>query len=129
MKAPKLQKLQLKAENGVKMPALTVFSEAIKFLKHHFENVLEKSMLSQVDSDTESKTNGSTNSKSNKLQNITTPKVTEDRESSWSSDILWVLTVPAIWSDQAKQFMREAAIQVKFMYLLLFQVLFEMCLS
>jgi hypothetical protein len=31
---------------------------------------------------------------------------------SWSGDILWVLTVPAIWSDEAKQFMREAAIQV-----------------
>ena len=26
-------------------------------------------------------------------------------------DILWVLTVPAIWSDSAKQFMREAAIK------------------
>lgn len=25
------------------------------------------------------------------------------------SDIHWVLTVPAIWSDAAKQFMREAA--------------------
>lgn len=27
-------------------------------------------------------------------------------------DILWVLTVPAIWSDAAKQFTREAAEQV-----------------
>lgn len=27
-------------------------------------------------------------------------------------DVLWVLTVPAIWSDAAKQFMREAAIKV-----------------
>lgn len=27
-------------------------------------------------------------------------------------DIHWVLTVPAIWSDQAKQFMRQAANQV-----------------
>ncbi|XP_069110217.1 heat shock 70 kDa protein 12B-like, partial [Argopecten irradians] len=27
-----------------------------------------------------------------------------------SSDILWVLTVPAIWSDASKQFMREAAV-------------------
>ena len=27
-------------------------------------------------------------------------------------DIHWVLTVPAIWSDAAKQFMREAAIEV-----------------
>ena len=25
------------------------------------------------------------------------------------SDVHWVLTVPAIWSDAAKQFMREAA--------------------
>lgn len=35
-----------------------------------------------------------------------------NNESSWSDDILWVLTVPAIWTDQAKQFMRDAAIQV-----------------
>ena len=27
-------------------------------------------------------------------------------------DICWVLTVPAIWSDGAKQFMREAAEKV-----------------
>ncbi|XP_069131206.1 heat shock 70 kDa protein 12B-like [Argopecten irradians] len=27
-----------------------------------------------------------------------------------ASDILWVLTVPAIWSDASKQFMREAAV-------------------
>jgi hypothetical protein len=27
-------------------------------------------------------------------------------------DIRWVLTVPAIWSDAAKQFMHEAAIKV-----------------
>ena len=26
-------------------------------------------------------------------------------------DVHWVLTVPAIWSDAAKQFMREAATQ------------------
>ena len=30
------------------------------------------------------------------------------------SDVDWVLTVPAIWSDAAKQFMREAAEQVRF---------------
>lgn len=28
------------------------------------------------------------------------------------SDIMWVLTVPAIWTDSAKQFMREAAEKV-----------------
>ena len=30
-----------------------------------------------------------------------------------SSDIHWVLTVPAIWNDAVKQFMREAATEVK----------------
>ena len=30
--------------------------------------------------------------------------------------IRWVLTVPAIWSDSAKQFMREAAEKVRFFY-------------
>ena len=29
-----------------------------------------------------------------------------------SSNIRWVLTVPAIWNDKAKQFMREAAYMV-----------------
>jgi hypothetical protein len=30
-----------------------------------------------------------------------------------TSDVKFVLTVPAIWTDAAKQFMREAAIEVK----------------
>lgn len=30
------------------------------------------------------------------------------------SDIMWVLTVPAIWTDSSKQFMREAAEKVDF---------------
>lgn len=28
-------------------------------------------------------------------------------------DIKWILTVPAIWSDPAKAFMRKAAVEVK----------------
>lgn len=46
--------------------------------------------------------------------------VAESSESPWSDDILWVLTVPAIWSDQAKQFMREAAIQVCITFFVVF---------
>jgi len=30
-----------------------------------------------------------------------------------AEDIQWVLTVPAIWTPRAKQFMREAAYEVK----------------
>ena len=34
-------------------------------------------------------------------------------ESFSCSDVQWVLTVPAIWKPEAKQFMREAAYQVR----------------
>lgn len=39
------------------------------------------------------------------LENRTTAKITMD-------DITFVLTVPVIWNDTAKMFMREAAVQV-----------------
>jgi hypothetical protein len=35
-------------------------------------------------------------------------------------DIYWVLTVPAIWKDVAKQFMREAAENVSFYLMCIF---------
>ena len=31
-----------------------------------------------------------------------------------AGEVRWVITVPAIWRQQAKQFMREAAYQVQF---------------
>lgn len=37
------------------------------------------------------------------------------------SDIMWVLTVPAIWTDSSKQFMREAAEKVD--YFIFFTIL------
>ena len=43
-------------------------------------------------------------------------------------DIQWVLTVPAIWTPGAKQFMREAAYEVIFGYCTLFVWTFEKCL-
>ena len=36
-------------------------------------------------------------------------------------NIKWVLTVPAIWSDPAKQFMAEAAVMVKWNYVTITQ--------
>ncbi|XP_060608500.1 heat shock 70 kDa protein 12A-like [Ruditapes philippinarum] len=59
---------------GRKMKAIDVFGAAIKYLKDH--------LLDQV------------NRRLTGVQN---------------NDIHWVLTVPAIWTDSAKQFMREAA--------------------
>ena len=64
-------------ENKKDMPALQVFSSAIKYLKDHLSKEVDK-------------------------------KMTRFEE----NDIFWVLTVPAIWTDAAKKFMREAAQKV-----------------
>ena len=41
-----------------------------------------------------------------------TDELSKQRISLKDSDITWVLTVPAIWDDKAKGFMREAAEKV-----------------
>jgi hypothetical protein len=69
--------MELEDETGKGVPALTVFSLSIKFLKDHLLETLGK-------------------------------QATGVR----ADDIQWVLTVPAIWSDAAKIFMREAALRV-----------------
>lgn len=115
MTKQKLKKLKLSAENGKKLPALKVFSEAIKYLKNHFEALLLKTTIR--DDCKESPLNSDTSREQRDISVSTSKQEThsersDPNSSSWSDDILWVLTVPAIWSDQAKQFMREAAIQV-----------------
>ncbi|KAL5012577.1 hypothetical protein ScPMuIL_011128 [Solemya velum] len=68
--------IELEDETGKFLPAMTVFSLAIEFLKNDL------------------------------VQNCK-DKLTDIYE----RDIQWVLTTPAIWTDVAKQFMREAAIK------------------
>lgn len=42
----------------------------------------------------------------------------QDSKSMLQEDMIqWVLTVPAIWGEKAKQFMRNAAAKVRFYYL------------
>lgn len=60
-------------DNKKELPALKIFSMAIRYLKDNLLTTLNKSVEILAD------------------------------------DIQWVLTVPAIWNDPAKQFMREAA--------------------
>jgi molecular chaperone DnaK (HSP70) len=68
----------VKTVDGKKeLPALTICSMAIKFLKDHLTTTLD---------------NRNTGVRPDEVQ--------------------WVLTVPAIWNDPAKQFMREAAERV-----------------
>ncbi|XP_069131229.1 heat shock 70 kDa protein 12B-like [Argopecten irradians] len=65
----------IKDDQGQSMPAIKVFTAAIKYLKDHLIQ---------------------------RCRNQTTPDIQ-------SSDILWILTIPAIWSDESKQFMQKAA--------------------
>lgn len=60
--------------NGKKMSAMTIFSMAIRYLREHLMEAINRQM-DGIDEEV----------------------------------IRWVLTVPAIWDDSAKQFMREAA--------------------
>jgi len=64
--------------NGKRMPALTIFSMAINYMRGHLMTALKN-------------------------------QVTDIRQ----SDVMFVITVPAIWSDASKQFMREAAVAVR----------------
>ncbi|KAK3100172.1 hypothetical protein FSP39_015747 [Pinctada imbricata] len=67
--------MMIKDENDYEMPALTIFTMAIKYLKEHLLKII-KDRVDVLDA---------------------------------NKDIRWVLTVPAIWEEGAKQFMREAA--------------------
>ncbi|KAJ7397250.1 heat shock 70 kDa protein 12A-like protein [Pitangus sulphuratus] len=68
--------MELKATNGKMLPALTVFSESLRYLKQHALNTVKEASFQTI----------------------------YDEE-----EITWVITVPAIWSSAAKQFMRLAA--------------------
>ncbi|XP_058661614.1 heat shock 70 kDa protein 12A-like [Ammospiza nelsoni] len=68
--------MKLKATNGKFLPALTVFSESLRFMKEHALNTIKEASSQTV----------------------------YDQE-----EFTWVITVPAIWSAAAKQFMRLAA--------------------
>ncbi|XP_068258044.1 heat shock 70 kDa protein 12B-like isoform X2 [Nyctibius grandis] len=68
--------MELKASNGKTLPALTVFSESLRYLKEHALNTIQEASFQTVC----------------------------DQE-----EITWVITVPAIWSPAARQFMRLAA--------------------
>lgn len=72
--------MELKASNGKLLPALTVFSQSLRYLKEYALNTIQEASFQTV----------------------------YDQE-----EITWVLTVPAIWSAAAKQFMRLAAKEVK----------------
>ncbi|XP_060603676.1 heat shock 70 kDa protein 12B-like [Ruditapes philippinarum] len=66
---------KVKDINGKAMPAMEIFSMAIRFLRNHLLTAINKQTVGLNE-----------------------------------KDIQYVVTVPAIWNDNAKQFMREAAI-------------------
>ena len=70
----------IRAANGVKLNARTVFARSIRFLKDEAIKVIRQ-------------------------------RTGDDNYNT--DDIQWVLTVPAIWTPKAKQFMRESAYEVR----------------
>lgn len=100
------------------MDAIKIFSAAIRYLKEHLIIKLSESYVansnSAEDNHLRPKTNESELERNEANQDETHHDKSKghDNCSISNSDILWVLTVPAIWSDSAKQFMRLAAVQV-----------------
>jgi len=72
---------RLKASNGKTFPAVQVFAHSLRFFKEHALQELSDQSATE-------------------FPNL--PMIIND-------DIRWVITVPAIWRQPAKQFMREAA--------------------
>lgn len=66
---------EIRAANGVAMPAVTIFSHVLRFFKDHTLQELSDQSATRI----------------------------------VNEDIRWVITVPAIWRQPAKQFMRQAA--------------------
>lgn len=82
----------LEDDKGLPMSAMKVFSESIRCLVDH--------MITECN---ERRENGY------EQQSFTYDKQEYGRRVELQ-DVFWVLTVPAIWDDSAKQFMREAAV-------------------
>lgn len=80
---------EVQARNGKKWPALDVFAKCLNYLKKVATDAVNERYL-----------------KSNK-DNASAEVMYKDAQ------IQWVITIPAIWSLSAKQFMRKAAYKVK----------------
>jgi len=63
--------------NGKRMPAMTIFSMAINYMREHLIGLI-KNRIPEIE----------------------------------QSDVMFIITVPAIWNDASKQFMRKAAVAV-----------------
>ncbi|XP_045179839.2 heat shock 70 kDa protein 12B-like [Mercenaria mercenaria] len=93
--------LKLKDVSGKQLLAKSVFALSIKFLKDDLISTVNKGLMKK-ESTCEVKDKDEANSVEEGAQAERSSAVDEH-------DIRWVLTVPAIWDDAAKQFMREAA--------------------
>ncbi|XP_045179901.2 heat shock 70 kDa protein 12B-like [Mercenaria mercenaria] len=95
------RRLKLKDVSGKQLLAKTVFALSIKFLKDDLISTVNKGLIKK-ESTCEVKEKDEANSVEEGAQ-------AERSSAVEGHDIRWVLTVPAIWDDAAKQFMREAA--------------------
>lgn len=89
---------ELEAVNGRRVRAIEVFAHALRFFRVHALKVAAPSVPRGTRSESKP-------SSSSLLQEV------KDQSSTVleGEEIRWVITVPAVWRQPAKQFMREAA--------------------
>lgn len=89
---------ELEAVNGRRVRAIEVFAHALRFFREHALKVKAPSVPSRPSLDVEAIISSS-------CQEV------KDQSSTVleGEEVRWVITVPAVWRQPAKQFMREAA--------------------
>ncbi|KAK3602775.1 hypothetical protein CHS0354_026322 [Potamilus streckersoni] len=101
---------EIVADNGKMLSAMTVFSSCIKYLVDHLLEVCNDQVIG-LDKEKGSDRFTASETEMDDDQDVQLADDSNSYRNSGlqKSDIRWVLTVPAIWNDAAKQFMREAA--------------------
>ncbi|KAK3602776.1 hypothetical protein CHS0354_026323 [Potamilus streckersoni] len=102
---------EIVADNGKMLPAMTVFSSCIKYLVNHLLEACSKVVTESVEKSGSGLATGSAKNMDDKPIGSEDNSDTNRVRALKRSHFRWVLTVPAIWNDAAKQFMREAAIK------------------
>ena len=88
------------AANGARVSAMKVFSITLRYFRDHAIQELRDA----------------TGTKIGHVSGAWRRVASRGNVAVLQEDIRWVVTVPAIWRQEAKQFMREAAYQVIAMY-------------
>jgi len=115
---------EIEDEMGKSMPAIDVFSASIRYLTHHLLDECRKQLpdilnvsIQWLNDHTCAQCRKKLAGESSVSEQWLKEHLCEQCHKQLPADvnntsIRWVITVPAIWNEPAKQFMRECAIKV-----------------